>query len=238
MAETYYQTAPKTGYSQGATPYTQTQQTRQVTAIKPATQSPATSTFSIYPVSSAVQPVAAAAGAAASVVPSYSQSPTYSTNAVTYSGKIPDWILTSRFTGANSAVVWLKPQVNIFARHLLSTMFLTRLSQMLSVQKVLATCPSSLQHLWPLLSRICSQARHIQVTRQLCTPQRPLTTSSSSNSSRSKPSLPRQPPPPGQEAHSPRRHLFRIKHSNPSSHRNHHKYTTVMCVRLAVLGHR
>lgn len=76
--------APKTGYSQGATPYTQTQQTRQVTTIKPATPSPATSTFSIYPVSSAVQPVAAAA---ASVVPSYSQSPTYSTNAVTYSGK-------------------------------------------------------------------------------------------------------------------------------------------------------
>uniref|UniRef100_A0A4W4HHK9 Zinc finger RNA-binding protein n=1 Tax=Electrophorus electricus TaxID=8005 RepID=A0A4W4HHK9_ELEEL len=89
VAETYYQTAPKTGYSQGATPYTQAQQTRQVTAIKPATPSPATSTFSIYPVSSAVQPVAAvaaAAAAAASVVPSYSQSPTYSTNAVTYSG--------------------------------------------------------------------------------------------------------------------------------------------------------
>ncbi|XP_016416592.1 zinc finger RNA-binding protein isoform X2 [Sinocyclocheilus rhinocerous] len=84
VAESYYQTAPKTGYSQGATPYTQTQQTRQVTAIKPATPRPATSTFSIYPVSSAVQPVAAAA--AASVVPSYSQSPTYSTNAVTYSG--------------------------------------------------------------------------------------------------------------------------------------------------------
>ncbi|XP_030623704.1 zinc finger RNA-binding protein [Chanos chanos] len=84
VAESYYQTAPKTGYSQGATPYTQAQQTRQVTAIKPATPSPATSTFSIYPVSSAVQPVAAAA--AASVVPSYSQSPTYSTNAVTYSG--------------------------------------------------------------------------------------------------------------------------------------------------------
>ncbi|XP_059403877.1 zinc finger RNA-binding protein isoform X2 [Carassius carassius] len=83
VAESYYQTA-KTGYSQGATPYTQTQQTRQVTAIKPATPRPATSTFSIYPVSSAVQPVAAAA--AASVVPSYSQSPTYSTNAVTYSG--------------------------------------------------------------------------------------------------------------------------------------------------------
>uniref|UniRef100_A0A8C2C482 Zinc finger RNA-binding protein n=1 Tax=Cyprinus carpio TaxID=7962 RepID=A0A8C2C482_CYPCA len=83
VAESYYQTAPKTGYSQGATPYTQTQQTRQVTAIKPATPRPATSTFSIYPVSSAVQTVAAAA---ASVVPSYSQSPTYSTNAVTYSG--------------------------------------------------------------------------------------------------------------------------------------------------------
>ncbi|XP_028980381.2 zinc finger RNA-binding protein isoform X2 [Esox lucius] len=94
-AESYYQTASlnapwdsawkKTlqGYSQAAlTPYTQTQQSRQVTAIKPATPSPATSTFSIYPVSSTVQPVAAA-----SVVPSYSQSPTYSTSAVTYSGK-------------------------------------------------------------------------------------------------------------------------------------------------------
>ncbi|KAJ8005590.1 hypothetical protein DPEC_G00119520 [Dallia pectoralis] len=98
-AESYYQTAslntpwdttwkktlqaPKTGYSQAAlTPYTQTQQSRHVTAIKPATPSPATSTFSIYPVSSTVQPVAAA-----SVVPSYSQSPTYSTSAVTYSGK-------------------------------------------------------------------------------------------------------------------------------------------------------
>ncbi|XP_031427073.1 zinc finger RNA-binding protein [Clupea harengus] len=80
VAESYYQTAPKTGYTQGVTPYTQSQQTRQVTAIKPATPSPATSTFSLYPVSSAVQP------AAGSVVPSYSQSPTYSTNAVTYSG--------------------------------------------------------------------------------------------------------------------------------------------------------
>ncbi|XP_041691903.1 zinc finger RNA-binding protein isoform X3 [Coregonus clupeaformis] len=113
-AEAYYQTASlntswdttwkKTlpGYSQASlTPYTQTQQTRQVTAVKPAAPSPATSTFSIYPVSSTVQPVAAAA----SVVPSYSQSPTtysgkhdmqavtsmhylpttYSTNAVTYS---------------------------------------------------------------------------------------------------------------------------------------------------------
>ncbi|KAG1937351.1 zinc finger RNA-binding protein isoform X3 [Pimephales promelas] len=80
VAESYYQTAPKTGYSQGATAYTQTQQTRQVTTIKPANPSPATSTFSIYPVSSAVQPAAAA-----SVLPSYSQSPTYSTNAVTYS---------------------------------------------------------------------------------------------------------------------------------------------------------
>lgn len=75
--------APKAGYTQGVTSYTQTQQTRQVTVIKPAAPSPATSSFSIYPVTSTVQPVAAAA----SVVPSYSQSPTYSTNAVTYSGK-------------------------------------------------------------------------------------------------------------------------------------------------------
>ncbi|KAF7644829.1 hypothetical protein LDENG_00214960 [Lucifuga dentata] len=84
VADSYYQTAPKAGYSQGVTSYTQTQQTRQVTVIKPAAPSPATSTFSIYPVTSTVQPVAAAG--AASVVPSYSQSPTYSTNAVTYSG--------------------------------------------------------------------------------------------------------------------------------------------------------
>ncbi|XP_061585635.1 zinc finger RNA-binding protein isoform X2 [Cololabis saira] len=82
VADSYYQTAPKTGYSQGVTSYTQTQQTRQVTVIKPAAPSPAPSTFSIYPVTSSVQPVAAAA----SVVPSYSQSATYSTNAVTYSG--------------------------------------------------------------------------------------------------------------------------------------------------------
>ncbi|KAF3696269.1 Zinc finger RNA-binding protein [Channa argus] len=82
VAESYYQTAPKTGYSQGVTSYTQSQQTRQVTVIKPAAPNPASSTFSIYPVTSTVQPVAAAA----SVVPSYSQSPAYSTNAVTYSG--------------------------------------------------------------------------------------------------------------------------------------------------------
>ncbi|XP_037633018.1 zinc finger RNA-binding protein isoform X1 [Sebastes umbrosus] len=83
VADSYYQTAPKPGYSsQGLTAYTQTQQTRQVTVIKPAAPSPASSTFSIYPVTSTVQPVACAA----SVVPSYSQSPTYSTNAVTYSG--------------------------------------------------------------------------------------------------------------------------------------------------------
>ncbi|XP_066843480.1 zinc finger RNA-binding protein-like isoform X2 [Anser cygnoides] len=82
VAESYYQTAQKAGYSQGAAQYTQAQQTRQVTAIKPATPSPATTTFSIYPVSSTVQPVAAAA----TVVPSYTQSATYSTAAVTYSG--------------------------------------------------------------------------------------------------------------------------------------------------------
>lgn len=75
--------APKPAYSQGVTSYTQTQQTRQVTVIKPTAPTPASSTFSIYPVTSTVQPVAAAA----SVVPTYSQSPTYSTNAVTYSGE-------------------------------------------------------------------------------------------------------------------------------------------------------
>ncbi|XP_073399990.1 zinc finger RNA-binding protein isoform X1 [Dendrobates tinctorius] len=91
VAESYYQTAPfalslpvapKAGYSQGAAQYTQAQQTRQVTAIKPANPCPVTTTFSIYPVSSTVQPVAAAA----TVVPSYTQSATYSTTAVTYSG--------------------------------------------------------------------------------------------------------------------------------------------------------
>ncbi|CAL8348230.1 unnamed protein product [Lota lota] len=84
-AESYYQTAPKPLYTQGVTPYTQGvtpyTQTRQVTAIKPAVPSPATSTFSIYPVASSVQPCPPA-----TVVPAYSQSPTYSTNAVTYSG--------------------------------------------------------------------------------------------------------------------------------------------------------
>ncbi|XP_077457313.1 zinc finger RNA-binding protein [Stigmatopora argus] len=82
VADSYYQTAPKPAYGQGVSSYSQSQQTRQVTVIKPAAPSPATSSFSIYPVTSTVQPVAAAA----SVVPSYSQSPTYSTNAVTYSG--------------------------------------------------------------------------------------------------------------------------------------------------------
>lgn len=81
VAESYYQTvAPKAGYSQGAAQYTQAQQTRQVTAIKPANPNPATTTFSIYPVSSTVQPVGATA------VPSYTQGATYSTTAVTYSG--------------------------------------------------------------------------------------------------------------------------------------------------------
>lgn len=79
------------------TSYTQTQQTRQVTVIKPAAPSPASSTFSIYPVTSTVQPVAAAA---ASVVPTYSQSPTYSTNAVTYSGEPHSPALLSSFTTA------------------------------------------------------------------------------------------------------------------------------------------
>ncbi|KAH0501480.1 Zinc finger RNA-binding protein [Microtus ochrogaster] len=100
VAETYYQTAPKAGYSQGATQYTQAQQARQVTAIKPATPSPATTTFSIYPVSSTVQPVAAAA----TVVPSYTQSATYSTTAVTYSGKTDKLYLN----GKQIAKPWLE----------------------------------------------------------------------------------------------------------------------------------
>lgn len=81
------------------TSYTQSQQTRQVTVIKPAAPSPASSTFSIYPVTSTVQPVAAAA----SVVPSYSQSPTYSTNAVTYSGELR----RRRLFSEQSRVKWI-----------------------------------------------------------------------------------------------------------------------------------
>ncbi|XP_072289920.1 zinc finger RNA-binding protein [Eucyclogobius newberryi] len=81
VAESYYQTAAKSAYSQGASSYAQAPQNRQVTVIKPAAPSPVASSF-IYPVTSTVQPVAAAA----SVVPSYSQSSTYSTSAVTYSG--------------------------------------------------------------------------------------------------------------------------------------------------------
>ncbi|XP_059845624.1 zinc finger RNA-binding protein isoform X2 [Hypanus sabinus] len=81
-AEAYYQAAAKAGYSQAATQYTQAQQTRQVTAIKPATPNP-TTTFTVYPVSTTVQPAAAAA---ATVVPSYTQSGTYSSTAVTYTG--------------------------------------------------------------------------------------------------------------------------------------------------------
>uniref|UniRef100_G3U236 Zinc finger RNA-binding protein n=1 Tax=Loxodonta africana TaxID=9785 RepID=G3U236_LOXAF len=102
VAETYYQTAPKAGYSQGATQYTQAQQTRQVTAIKPATPSPATTTFSIYPVSSTVQPVAAAA----TVVPSYTQSATYSTTAVTYSGTSYSGYEAAVYSAASSYSAW------------------------------------------------------------------------------------------------------------------------------------
>lgn len=96
--------APKPVYSQGVTSYTQSQQTRQVTVIKPAAPSPASSTFSIYPVTSTVQPAAAAAAAAAaSVVPTYSQSPTYSTNAVTYSGRRSFLSLTHTHTHDETA---------------------------------------------------------------------------------------------------------------------------------------
>uniref|UniRef100_A0A4W3IWF9 Zinc finger RNA-binding protein n=1 Tax=Callorhinchus milii TaxID=7868 RepID=A0A4W3IWF9_CALMI len=86
-AEAYYQAAAKAGYSQAATQYTQAQPTRQVTAIKPAAPNPATTTFTVYPVSTTVQPAAAAAAAAAAtVVPSYTQSGTYGSTAVTYTG--------------------------------------------------------------------------------------------------------------------------------------------------------
>lgn len=102
--------ATKPVYSQGVTSYTQSQQTRQVTVIKPAAPSPASSTFSIYPVTSTVQPVAAAAAAAAaSAVPSYSQSPTYSTNAVTYSGRRS---FLSHWTGLGRLGVDIQPLCN------------------------------------------------------------------------------------------------------------------------------
>lgn len=77
-----------------------------MTAIKPATPSPATTTFSIYPVSSTVQPVAAAA----TVVPSYTQSATYSTTAVTYSGKADKlfkWVSKLEGDSLRNCLDWL-----------------------------------------------------------------------------------------------------------------------------------
>lgn len=201
--------APKTGYSQGATPYAQTQQTqRQVTAIKPATPSPATSTFSIYPVSSAVQPSAAAA----SVVPSYSQSPTYSTNAVTYSGK-------------NIIVLWLKWKNH--DKFIFHTFY---------HYDAISNHGEYYCALCLIMAPLCMQEHHTLDMKLLCIRPRPPTTtnSSSSNSSRNRRRLLQQPLPRGPAALLPRKPPSRIKLSNLNSPLNHLRYTTVMSARSAV----
>uniref|UniRef100_A0A4W3GLB7 Zinc finger RNA-binding protein n=1 Tax=Callorhinchus milii TaxID=7868 RepID=A0A4W3GLB7_CALMI len=91
--ESYYQTAPKNSFSQSATQYTQAQQPRQVTAIKPApTPSPVTTSYTVYPVVTTVQPTIAPA----TVAVSYTQTPTYNTTPVSYSG--------SNYSGYEAAV--------------------------------------------------------------------------------------------------------------------------------------
>ncbi len=70
----------------------------------------------------------------------------------------------------------------------------------------------------------------------------PPTTSSSSsnnsNSSRNRPPSPQQPQPRGQAALLQRKLPCRTKHSNLNSPLNHHRYTTVMSARSAVLDPR
>ncbi|XP_041061295.1 zinc finger RNA-binding protein-like isoform X5 [Carcharodon carcharias] len=96
--DSYYQTiAPKTSFSQSGTPYTQTQQSRQVTAIKPApTPIPVTTSFTVYPVVTTVQPTAQPTAAVATAAVSYTQTPSYNTTPVSYSG--------SSYTGYEAAV--------------------------------------------------------------------------------------------------------------------------------------
>ncbi|XP_072100443.1 zinc finger RNA-binding protein-like isoform X3 [Mobula birostris] len=96
--DSYYQTiAPKTSFSQTTTPYTQTQQSRQVTAIKPApTPIPVTTSYTVYPVVTTVQPTAQPTAAVATAAVSYTQTPSYNTTPVSYSG--------SSYSGYEAAV--------------------------------------------------------------------------------------------------------------------------------------
>ncbi|XP_048415804.1 zinc finger RNA-binding protein-like isoform X1 [Stegostoma tigrinum] len=96
--DSYYQTiAPKTSFSQSGTPYTQSQQSRQVTAIKPvSTPIPVTTSFTVYPVVTTVQPTAQPTAAVATAAVSYTQTPTYNTTPVSYSG--------SNYSGYEAAV--------------------------------------------------------------------------------------------------------------------------------------
>ncbi|XP_072924799.1 zinc finger RNA-binding protein-like isoform X3 [Hemitrygon akajei] len=96
--DSYYQTiAPKTSFSQTTTPYTQTQQSRQVTAIKPApTPIPVTTSYTVYPVVTTVQPTVQPTAAVATAAVSYTQTPSYNTTPVSYSG--------SSYSGYEAAV--------------------------------------------------------------------------------------------------------------------------------------
>ncbi|XP_078280218.1 zinc finger RNA-binding protein-like isoform X3 [Rhinoraja longicauda] len=96
--DSYYQTiAPKTSFSQTTTPYTQTQQSRQVTAIKPAPAAiPVTTSYTVYPVVTTVQPTVQPTAAVATAAVSYTQTPSYNTTPVSYSG--------SSYSGYEAAV--------------------------------------------------------------------------------------------------------------------------------------
>ncbi|XP_032903136.1 zinc finger RNA-binding protein-like isoform X3 [Amblyraja radiata] len=96
--DSYYQTiAPKTSFSQTTTPYTQTQQSRQVTAIKPAPAPiPVTTSYTVYPVVTTVQPSVQPTAAVATAAVSYTQTPSYNTTPVSYSG--------SSYSGYEAAV--------------------------------------------------------------------------------------------------------------------------------------
>ncbi|XP_055514255.1 zinc finger RNA-binding protein-like isoform X4 [Leucoraja erinacea] len=95
--DSYYQTTPKTSFSQTTTPYTQTQQSRQVTAIKPAPAPiPVTTSYTVYPVVTTVQPSVQPTAAVATAAVSYTQTPSYNTTPVSYSG--------SSYSGYEAAV--------------------------------------------------------------------------------------------------------------------------------------
>ncbi|XP_069784975.1 zinc finger RNA-binding protein-like isoform X2 [Narcine bancroftii] len=86
--DSYYQTiAPKTSFSQTTPPFTQAQQSRQVTAIKPAPAPiPVTTSYTVYPVVTTVQPTVQPTAAVATAAVSYTQTPSYNTAPVSYSG--------------------------------------------------------------------------------------------------------------------------------------------------------